>query len=214
MLKKKIDNSGLPCPQPVVNTKKALEDLVRQQIDDFILTVIVDNDVARENVARFVTTRGFSYSVEKKEHLYHIAIEPKEKSPNLESKSEASEAEKEICSGDKLLANTVYLLKSKTLGAGSDELGELLMRGFIFALKETDPLPAKMIFMNSAVYLTTSGSPVLDELKEMETLGMEVLSCGTCLDYFQLKDELAVGKITNMYDAVESLNTAAKCISI
>jgi selenium metabolism protein YedF len=213
LLKKEIDSRGLPCPQPVLNTKKALEELAGHGDSAFILTVLVDNEVAKENVTRFARTSGYRAEAEKKDDLFLIIIEPGEGQQNsLLRTAELDTAS--YCSCEAPSGKTVYLFKSKTLGEGSEELGAILMRGFIFTIKETNPLPAKMLFMNGSVYLTTEGSPVLEELQELEKLGVEIYSCGTCLDYFQLKDKLQVGNITNMYDTVENVAGATKCITI
>jgi selenium metabolism protein YedF len=213
LLKKEIDSRGLPCPQPVLNTKKALEELAGQGDSSFILTVLVDNLVAKENVTRFAKTNGYLAEAEKKDDLFMVIIEQGEGQKNDNPVTAEIDAAS-YCSCEAPGGKNVYLFKSKTLGEGSEELGSILMRGFIFTIKETNPLPAKMLFMNGAVYLTTEGSPVLDELQELEKLGVEIYSCGTCLDYFQLKDKLQVGNITNMYDTVENVAGAAKCITI
>jgi selenium metabolism protein YedF len=213
LLKKEIDSRGLPCPQPVLNTKKALEELAGQGDAAFILTVLVDNEVAKENVTRFARTSGYRSAAEKKDDLFMIIIEPGEGQQNNFLSTAETDATS-YCSNESPAVKTVYLFKSKTFGEGSEELGSILMRGFIFTIKETNPLPSKMLFMNGAVYLTAEGSPVLEELQELEKLGVEIYSCGTCLDYFQLKDKLQVGNITNMYDTVENLAGASKCITI
>ncbi len=213
MLNKEIDSRGLPCPQPVLNTKKALEELTGQGESAFVLTVLVDNLVAKENITRFAKTNGYRAETEIKDNLFMVIIKPGE-GKNKDNHTCAEIDAASFCSCESPAGKSVYLFKSKTLGEGSEELGSILMRGFIFTIKETNPLPAKMLFMNGAVYLTTEGSPVLDELQELEKLGVEIYSCGTCLDYFQLKDKLLVGNITNMYDTVENVAGAAKCITI
>jgi len=211
--KKEIDNRGLPCPQPVLNTKKALEELTRQDGEDFTLTVLVDNEAAKENVTRFAANSGYRAEVEKEADLYKIKILPGAGfDQTARSATEADSAA--CCSCEAPPGDLVYLFKSATLGEGSEELGAILMRGFIFTIKETNTLPVKMLFMNSAVKLTTEGSPVLEELQELEKLGVEIFSCGTCLDYFGLKDQLQVGQITNMYDTVENIARAGNCITI
>jgi selenium metabolism protein YedF len=208
-----VDARGLSCPQPVLNTKKALERLANQGNLSFILTVLVDNEAAKENVTRFARTNGYRVKAEKKDDRLQVIIEP-DKS-KIDDNLAAPETDAAgYCGHENPAGKTVYLFKSKTLGEGSEELGIILMRGFIFTIKETNSLPAKMLFMNSAVYLTTEGSPVLEELQEIQKRGVEIFSCGTCLDYFQLKDKLRVGIISNMYDTVENLARAAKCITI
>jgi selenium metabolism protein YedF len=87
------------------------------------------------------------------------------------------------------------------------------MKSFLYALTQVENIK-QMIFMNSGVFLTTEGSDVLESLKTMEESGVEILSCGTCLDYYGLKDKLAVGEVTNMYTAVELLTSAAKAVTL
>jgi selenium metabolism protein YedF len=211
--KKEIDSRGLPCPQPVLNTKKALEELTRQEGNHFLLTVLVDNEVAKENVTRFARTNGYRAEAEKDADLFQVIIQPGDGSEQTAHPTELTNTAVS-CSCEAPSGDLVYLFKSKTLGEGSEELGAILIRGFIFTIKETNTIPAKMLFMNGAVYLTTEGSPVLEELQELESLGVEIYSCGTCLDYFNLKEKLQVGRVTNMYDTVENIARAGKCITI
>lgn len=98
------------------------------------------------------------------------------------------------------------------MGSGNDELGKVLIKGFIFAVSQLDVLPKKMLFYNGGVMLTTEGSPALEDLKKLEAQGVEILSCGTCLDYYKRKDVLKVGGVTNMYDIVSSMAEAGKII--
>ncbi|NLJ56979.1 MAG: sulfurtransferase-like selenium metabolism protein YedF, partial [Firmicutes bacterium] len=109
---------------------------------------------------------------------------------------------------------TIFLITSPTLGQGSEELGKMLMRSFMYSQQELESLPDKMLFFNSGVFLTTAGSPVLDELKQLKDRGVEILSCGTCLDYYQLQDKLEIGSVTNMYDTVENISLATKCVTL
>jgi len=108
----------------------------------------------------------------------------------------------------------LIFINSSHLGRGSDELGSILMRSFLFSLTEMEVKPQRIIFMNSGVHLCCEGSPVLDSLLALEEKGVEILVCGTCLDYFQLKEKLCVGKVTNMYSSVEHLLAAEKVITI
>lgn len=217
MRHREIDNRGLQCPQPVLNTKKALEELLEQGSGEFLLTVIVDNEAANENVARFATTAGCKANTEKKGEDFYIVIHRSAEAEGPKPQGqppEAQEAERCHSAGEAPAGERIFLFKSSTLGEGNEELGKILMGSFIYTLKETGSLPAKMLFLNSGVYLTTEGSPVLEDLQELEKMGVEILSCGTCLDYYQLKEKLQVGKTTNMYDTVESIFAAARCITL
>jgi tRNA 2-thiouridine synthesizing protein A len=209
-----VDNRGLSCPQPVINTKKALEELLKNSIAEFTLVSIVDNDSAAENVTRFARKAGYHVEAEKKEDGIYVMINKHPGTVVLDKES-LLEAEKQyFCRDDLNTEETVFLVSSATLGQGEEELGKILMRSFIYALKEAASLPSKLLFLNSGVFLTAKGSPVLEDLKQLQEKGVEIFSCGTCLDYYQLKDKLEVGKITNMYDIVDYINSATRCITI
>ena len=108
----------------------------------------------------------------------------------------------------------IYLLTTPVLGQGDQDLGRMLMRHFIFTIKETIPLPSRIIFMNQAVYLTAQNSEVLEHLQEMEGMGVELLSSRTCVNYYRLQEELAVGKVAGMTEILEGLRMSARCITI
>ncbi|SPF53827.1 Selenium metabolism protein SirA (fragment) [Candidatus Desulfosporosinus infrequens] len=111
-------------------------------------------------------------------------------------------------------SNTVYVFTQDTLGQGSRELGAVLIKGFLYTLLETRPRPKTLLFMNAGVLLTIQDSPVMDHLNKLAQEGVEILSCGTCLDYFVVKDKLAIGEITNMYTIVEKMTMATKVITL
>ncbi len=188
-MKKIIDARGLSCPQPVILTKKGLE-----ECDE--VTTIVDNRIALENVTKLAESRGCTVEVEEKDGEYHLLIS------------------KSCC--DVITSNeeqVVVLITSNLFGQGEEELGKTLMQSFLYALTQVENIK-QLIFMNSGVYLTTEGSAVLELLKTMDESGVEILSCGTCLDYYGLKDKLAVGKVTNMYAAVEAITSAARAVTL
>lgn len=218
MLQKEIDNRGLSCPQPVINTKKVLNEMFKAGNNEFTLTVIVDNEAAKENVSRLAGTFGCEVSVQEKEGGIFVIIHNSGKKDRMEDHiEEGSQPETNVsccCASEALETETVLLITSSTLGQGSEELGKILMRSFIYTLKETEFTPSKILFLNSGVYLTTEGSPVLDELKQLTEVGIEIFSCGTCLDYYKLKGKLEVGIVTNMYDIVDSIRSAGKCITL
>ncbi|MGI6405436.1 MAG: sulfurtransferase-like selenium metabolism protein YedF [Syntrophaceticus sp.] len=190
-MKKVIDARGLSCPQPVVLTKKGLEESGH-------ITTIVDNSAAVENVTKLAKNKGCTVQMEEKEGDYYLHIS-KSCCDVLASIEEQEKA--------------VVLITSNLFGQGEEELGKTLMKSFLYALTQVENIK-QMIFMNSGVFLTTEGSDVLESLKTMEESGVEILSCGTCLDYYGLKDKLAVGEVTNMYTAVELLTSAAKAVTL
>jgi selenium metabolism protein YedF len=190
---KEIDCRGMACPQPVITTKKALEEMEQGK---FIL--IVDNPAARDNVERFVQSQGAKVSIEKKENDFYLHIEKGSACdlPELAQKTE----------------KVVVYINSNLMGVGEEALGAILMRSFLKTLLDLKPIPSKLIFVNSGVRLTTEGSEVLESLKAISEKGAEILSCGTCLDFYGLKEKLRVGIISNMYDIAQSLLEADRLI--
>ncbi len=185
---KEIDAKGLDCPEPVVLTKKVLKE------NDEIVT-IVDNEVAANNVKKLATKLGCEVTVSKEdEDLYYVEIKKDEDADNEEKETETK--------------GKVYFFKSDELGTGEIELSNVLMKGFIHTLNEINPLPEKIIFMNSGVKIPTENKDAIESLKKLEEKGVSILACGTCLDYYSLKDKLKVGTISNMYEIVESLNSS------
>ena len=203
---KEIDNRGLPCPEPVLNTKRAMDEL---REEDSTLISIVDNAGAKENILRYVKNAGgWSAHAEKREGAYYIRLERSgaaEPAPRQEGLESAQCIESRP---------PVFLITTNTLGSGSEELGKILMRSFIATLKEGPVYPERVMLLNTGVYLAVEGSPVLEDLIYLEERGVEVFSCGTCLDYFNLKDKLKVGRVTNMFATVESLLKVPGCVSI
>lgn len=189
-----IDARGMACPIPVVNTKKILDAMPEGSV-----TTIVDNDAAMENLLTLAKGMGCEVDVQRKGSEYYIHITKKE--TGLDTEEHAT-------------GNTVILVSAAEMGRGSAELGAILMKSFMFALVEGESLPGSILFINSGVNLTCENSPVLEHLMNLEKRGVEILSCGTCLDYFKLKEKLCVGQITNMYTILEKMNKSDKIISL
>ncbi len=188
-----VDARGLACPQPVIATKKALEKLAGGE-----LVAIVDNEAARDNVVKLARSMAMNVAVEQQEDRYHIHIY-KEEVPNL-SRSVNEKA-------------AVMLFGNNVLGSGEQELGEILIKNYFYTLVENEVKPRVLMFINRGVYLTCEGSPVLSHLLALEKAGVEMLSCGTCLDYYHLKEKLCVGSVTNMYTILENLLNAERAIT-
>ncbi|MEJ8555343.1 sulfurtransferase-like selenium metabolism protein YedF [Tepidibacter sp. Z1-5] len=197
-----VDARGLNCPLPVIKTKKELDN-----IKDGIVVTIVDNEIAKENVLKLVNSMKCESKINQKENIYYIEITKGE----LE---EIQSIQEEIIQKQEVDDSTVVFISSNVMGRGSDELGEILINGFIYTLSQTTPYPKSIIFVNSAVKLTTQNENTIDNLKLLEEEGVEILSCGTCLDYLNLKNMLKVGQISNMYDIVERLRKSSNTISI
>lgn len=193
-----LDCQGLACPQPVILTKKALELFPSE------LTVLVDNLAAKENVAKFAVANGYGVSIEPAEALYRLRLVAGAAVAVAVSQRETA-IEKDAA---------VVLLTRNTLGSGSEELGTILMKAFFVSLLELPQQPRVIMLLNSGVYLAAESSPVLAALQELSQRGVSVMVCGTCLDYFSLKEKLVVGSVTNMYSILTELTGPGRAITL
>lgn len=191
LLSDMIDARGLNCPEPVILTKKIIDRGGEH------ITVLVNNPAARENVSRLGASRGYAVTVEQRGEEFLLILH-KNASPQPAALPEGGVA---------------ILVKSDLFGQGDEELGQILMQGFLYALNETEGI-THIIFMNRGVYLTTEGSPVLAHLKSLQEKGVAILSCGICLEFYQKKQQLAVGTVTNMYAAMEILSSSARSLTV
>lgn len=193
-MKLSIDARGLACPQPVIKTKKALEQEGVTQVD-----IVVDNPAARDNVSRFARNAGFDVeSVTPEGDDFRIVI--------VEQDAVDEDSQPQILPPKAAEAGgKVVFIASDVIGGGSDELGAKLMKAFCYALTEISVPPKGLIFMNAGVKLCVDGSAALGNLQTLAERGVEMLVCGTCLDFFGLSSSLKVGKVSNMYDIAEQL---------
>jgi len=197
-----VDCRGQACPIPVLRTKEALS-----SIEEGVITVIVDNKASRENVKRFAQKEGCSVEVEERDGLFYIKITKgaaKGEEKVEEEKSETPEKQR-----------PTVLIASSYVGE-DPELGKILIKGFIKTFLNADPMPEKIILINTAVKLACQGADeeILSALKELSEKGVEIICCGTCLDYFGLLDQLEVGVASNAYDVVQSLVNASSVIKL
>lgn len=201
-----VDARGLACPQPVLETKKMLEEGKHS-----VFQVLVDNETARENVGRFGRNQGCEVQVEAQDTNEFLLTLRKSGPPADDSAHEELLA----CPIPEPMPGKghVVYIATDTMGSGDDALGIKLMRGFLRTWIDVDPKPWRMIFINAGVRLTTIDEEAADAVGMLEEKGVEILSCGTCLQHFSLEDRLRVGKATNMYEVIESLNLASKVIS-
>ena len=207
MKKIKVDAMGDQCPIPVIKTKKALKEITETNL----VEVHVDNEIAVQNLSKMAKQKNLEYKCEKlEEQHYIIKINAEAEGVSIQQKAPA-ENDKEICYPDRK-SNTVVVLSSNQMGNGSEELGQILMKGFIFALTELDELPSTVLLYNSGVKLSTEGSNSIEDLKTLQAQGVEILSCGTCLNYYDLTEKLQVGDVTNMYFILEKMAQADKII--
>lgn len=203
-MEKMIDCRGMACPLPVVNAKKAAEELSAGDV----LTVLVDNEIAVQNLTRFGEHKGFTVTAEKKSDREYAVI------MNItgEAVQQTEQEEAVACEMDSRRKGMLVVLSANTMGTGDPKLGTSLMKAFVFALTKQDQLPDTILCYNTGAYLTCEGADTLEDLKLLESEGVTVLTCGTCLDFYGLKEKLAVGGATNMYDIVERMENAAQII--
>lgn len=200
-MNKEIDMRGKQCPVPVIQTKKALESTKTGSI-----ITIVDNDVAKENISKLAKSMNLKAKVKQAKGDFYIEIYKEgniQISEGLEFPSKSSQNE-----------DLAILITKDTLGEGDRALGEVLMKGYLYTLTEASKTPKRLMFLNAGVRLTVEGSAVIDHLRTLEEKGVEIISCGACLDYYKVKNQLLVGGIGNMYDIVEKSNAAKKTITL
>jgi selenium metabolism protein YedF len=194
-----VDARGLPCPQPVILTRRALQ-------EDEMVTTIVDNETSQKNVTRMAEKAGATVRAERRDDGIYLHVASAE-APQEEAVRQTGRAP----AGGPL----VLVVPGEFMGRGEHaELGHILIRGFFHALGEVEPLPDTIIFFNSGVKLVVEGSPVLEDLQGLCTRGVDVLACGTCLGYYGLKEQVAVGEVSNMYTIAETMLRAGRVVPL
>lgn len=197
-----VDAVGEQCPIPVVRALRAL----RAMTEPGTLEVRVDNETAVQNLTRMAAGQKLTARAEKQgEALYMVTVEVP--APIGDALPEEAPLCVPDARGDVLVA-----VDTDSMGRGSEELGRTLMKGFLYAVSQLPQLPSAMLFYNGGAKLTTEGSDSLEDLKNLEAQGVEILTCGTCLNYYGLTEKLRVGGVTNMYAIVEKLAGAGKVI--
>ena len=200
-MEKTLDCMGMACPLPVINAKKAIDAFT----EDGTLIVKVDNDTAVQNLTRLGEHNDFVVtSAQPGEKEYTVTMQVKAGS----KKAAEVPADALTCalpSGN----GTVVVLSGDTMGSGDEQLGKKLMKAFIFALTSQDALPSKVICYNRGAFLTTEDPDTVKDLKALAEAGVTIMTCGTCLDYYGLKEKLQVGIVSNMYDIVEAQMNAS-----
>lgn len=191
-----VNALGDACPIPVVKTKNA----IKQMPGGGQVCVLVDNEIAVQNLTKMANQKGYGVKSEKlEEHKYQVIMTV---GNGISEQEEAALPEVCIPDGRK---NKVVVIASDKMGNGDDVLGALLMKGFIFALTQQDELPKTILLYNGGARLTCEDSPALEDFKSLEAQGVEILTCGTCLNHYGLSEKLKVGSVTNMYVIAEKM---------
>lgn len=198
-----IDCKGLACPMPVIRTKKYFD-----LEDSKEALVIVDNEVAKNNILRLAKGINLNSSFIEEEGIYKIQLSRGEIKDVQVSKIN------EALDNISVPSAPTILVATNLLGNGDDKLGETLMKVYINTLAESEILPKNLMFINGGVKLTCTGSDVLDSLNSMKEKGVNIISCGACLDFYNLKEELRVGEIGNMYQIIDLMNRSGNTIKL
>ncbi|MBI9101290.1 MAG: sulfurtransferase-like selenium metabolism protein YedF [Spirochaetales bacterium] len=206
MNKKTVDARGQLCPKPLIMTKKAIKNFTGE------IEILLDNQTAMENVTRFLEDNKISFSASEKEGLHYIVVHSDGDVTKISNPEDYCVLPVNHPAAPKNAGHVICFTNDK-MGQGSDELGEILIQAFCNTIKEIEPGPSALVFYNSGVFLAKEGSPVLESLKSLENSGVKILVCGTCSDYFAIKDKIGVGIISNMYDIMECLTGAGHIIN-
>lgn len=187
----KVNAIGEVCPKPVIMTKKALK-----EIESGVVEVSVDNITSKENVEKMAKEMGHTFETREEGNVFVITITKSGEKQENSSKEE----------------NIVISIGSDKMGEGEDELGKILIKGFIYALTEAETLPKTVLLYNKGVLLASTFEDTVKDLKVLEERGVEILSCGTCANFYHVQDQIKVGTLTNMYTILERQMKATKVI--
>jgi len=191
-----IDCRGLACPQPVITTKQALEKLKEGE-----LVVNVDNASSCNNVERFARSQGCLVEVEEEGQDFYIHVQ-----------KDSGKGEEKATQSEVKAKKVVVYINSHLLGGGDEALGAFLMKAFLKTLLDIETKPSRLILVNGGVQLAAEGSKVLDSLQMLSEKGAEIVCCGTCIEFYELKGKIKVGTISNMYDILQSMLEADRVI--
>lgn len=206
-MNKTVDARNIPCPGPVIEAKKALKDMT-----EGVLTILVDNAAAVQNLTKLATFMKLPVASEKLDDgTFQVEFQAGGQAGSQTGEEVSGElpiSEETLCAPDSRRKGLVVALSSDHMGEGDETLGKALMKGFVYALTNLEHLPETILLYNGGARLSVEGSESLEDLKLLEAQGVEVLTCGTCLNHYQLTEKLAVGSVTNMYEIVEKMTLA------
>jgi len=196
-----IDCVGELCPIPVIKAKKMLDTMMSGE-----LIITVDNDIAAQNLEKLAKEKGCAYNAKESADGKFFRVSLQKDGKNIEGNDTCTEKDTIHVISEK----TIVAITSDTMGEGEVKFGQTLIKGFIYALSECDTPPGTIVFYNKGALLTNEGSESIEDLKKLREKGTEVLTCGACIDFYELK--LGVGEVTNMYSIVEKFMAADKII--
>lgn len=198
-----VNAVGDACPIPVVKTLQALKTLAGPGT----VETLVDNRIAVENLTRLAQSKGCTIETEQlAENRFRVTI-------TAQAGAQLPDTADGICTvPSERPENTVVVISADHIGQGDDTLGRVLLKGFLFALTQQEKLPRTVLFYNGGAFVTCDGSASLEDLHKLEALGVEILTCGTCLNHYGIADKLRVGQVTNMYVIAEKQMNATLVI--
>lgn len=193
----KLDFSQFQCPHPVVETRKQMLSAPGE-----ILSVLVGDQTAKENVTRLAEKMGYTVAWEAEDSSFRLTITP----------AFPTQVKEQLAKPKPQTGDVVVFCASDQMGSGDLEFGQILLKNFLVTLLELDPLPDLILFVNSGVKLACAGSEALEALSTLACRGVDIASCGLCLDYYNLKEQLKVGRVTNMLEIAEAQMQARQLI--
>jgi selenium metabolism protein YedF len=199
-----VDTKGQLCPAPLIAAKKALKETVAGE--SFI--VLTDNQTSFDNLSRFLKENKAEIKVNESAGVWTLTVT--RTTDDLVQTNEEEYCASPISHFEK--GNFVVVISSDKMGEGDDQLGHLLMANFIKALKDLDKLPVKIVFYNNGVKLATNSSPVIEHLRDLEKMGVELMLCATCVNHYSIESVIGAGKVSNMYSIAEAMSSAGNIV--
>jgi selenium metabolism protein YedF len=199
-----IDTTGQQCPAPLIATKRALKEAKAGDS----LKVITDNLTAYNNISRFLKDNKTGFSFEELNGIWTLTIT--KTNPDIAATNPEEYCTAEVPHLSK--GDFIITFASDKMGDGNEELGHLLMNNFIKAIKDLDVLPGKMVFYNKGVTLGAVDSPVIDQLKEIEKMGVTLLLCATCVKFYSLEEKIKIGTLSNMFEIAQVMSSASNIV--
>lgn len=205
---KQLDMMGQPCPIPVIQARKALA------AGEDVVAVTVDNEAAVQNLQKMAQGEGYDFSLEQadKRRLVVTLRSGGLRQEGAVPVPEDAAAVAEFFCGD--TSSLTLLITRERLGDGAEELGAMLMKGFVFALTELPQPPKAVVFLNGGARLTSQGAATVPDLQTLAQKGTQIYTCGTCVNFFGIKEKLAVGEITDMMNIVRMMAEPGRAVTL
>lgn len=205
-MNKLIDAKGKECPIPVILAKKEIDSGNK----NFIIEV--DNDIAVQNLQKLANSQGLSSEIKIENEIFKVAfIDDKNEGGEC---LECNEILSKLENNKNQISTWSVFIGKEIIGAGNEELGKSLMKMFFYTISEGEDLPKAILFMNDGVKVPTLNEQAIEHLKDLEAKGVEILTCGACLNFYKLEDNLKVGKVSNMYDITNTMKESSKVITL